>query len=68
MDQDETVTANFLTPSEGIAMLINQINRAGLPGGTRNSLCKKAQNADKSLGKGNDAAAIWSPLTATEDP
>lgn len=58
MDEDETATANFLTPSEGITMLINQINGAGLQGGFRNSLRKKAQNASKSLSKGNDADAI----------
>ena len=39
-------------------MLINQINGAGLPNGTRNSLGKKVQNAGKSLNKGNDADAI----------
>ena len=58
MNADKTVTANFLTPSEGIDMLIDQINAAGLPRGTQNSLRKKVQNAGKSLNKGNDADAI----------
>ncbi len=58
MDQDETVTANYLTPAEGIAMMISQINAASIQGGVKNSLRKKAQNANMDLSKGDAAGAI----------
>ena len=61
---DRTITVAFLTPQEGLGMLIDQVQALGLSRGNENSLTKKLKNAINVLNKNKDAGAAEKMIEA----